>query len=38
VVIKAGDLDRTITVPKSVIAYLKKQDQPSTAGLIPGTS
>ena len=36
VVIKAGDLDRTITVPKSVIAYLKKQDQPSTAGLIPG--
>jgi len=37
-VVKAGDLDRTITVPKSVIAYLKKQDQPSTAGLIPGTS
>jgi len=36
VVIKAGDLDRTITVPKSVTAYLKKQDQPSTAGLIPG--
>jgi D-alanyl-D-alanine carboxypeptidase (penicillin-binding protein 5/6) len=36
VVIKAGDLDRTITVPKSVIAYLKSQDQPSTAGLIPG--
>ena len=36
VVIKAGDLDRTITVPKSVIAYLKKQDEPSTAGLIPG--
>jgi D-alanyl-D-alanine carboxypeptidase (penicillin-binding protein 5/6) len=36
VVIEAGDLDRTITVPKSVIAYLKSQDQPSTAGLIPG--
>jgi D-alanyl-D-alanine carboxypeptidase (penicillin-binding protein 5/6) len=36
VVIKAGDLDRTITVPRSVTAYLKKQDQPSTAGLIPG--
>jgi D-alanyl-D-alanine carboxypeptidase (penicillin-binding protein 5/6) len=36
VVIRAGDLDRTITVPKSVIAYLKKQDEPSTAGLIPG--
>jgi serine-type D-Ala-D-Ala carboxypeptidase (penicillin-binding protein 5/6) len=36
VVLRAGDLDRTITVPKSVIAYLKKQDQPSTAGLIPG--
>jgi serine-type D-Ala-D-Ala carboxypeptidase (penicillin-binding protein 5/6) len=35
-VIKAGDLDRAITVPKSVIAYLEKQDQPSTAGLIPG--
>jgi serine-type D-Ala-D-Ala carboxypeptidase (penicillin-binding protein 5/6) len=35
-VIKAGDLGRTITVPKSVIAYLKSQDQPSTAGLIPG--
>jgi len=36
IVIRAGDLDRVITVPKSVIAYLKKQDQPSTAGLIPG--
>jgi D-alanyl-D-alanine carboxypeptidase (penicillin-binding protein 5/6) len=36
VVIKAGDLNRMITVPKSVIAYLKSQDQPSTAGLIPG--
>ncbi len=35
-VIKAGGLDRTITVPESVIAYLKKQDDPSTAGLIPG--
>jgi serine-type D-Ala-D-Ala carboxypeptidase (penicillin-binding protein 5/6) len=36
IVIRAGDLNRVITVPKSVIAYLKKQDQPSTAGLIPG--
>ena len=36
VVIKAGDLNRTITVPKSVIAYLKSQDQPSMAGLIVG--
>jgi D-alanyl-D-alanine carboxypeptidase (penicillin-binding protein 5/6) len=36
VVIRTGDLGRTITVPKSVIAYLKKQDQPSTAGLLPG--
>jgi serine-type D-Ala-D-Ala carboxypeptidase (penicillin-binding protein 5/6) len=36
VVIKAGDLDRTITVPKSVIAYLNSQDQPSAAGLIVG--
>ena len=36
VVIRAGHLDQTITVPKSVVAYLKKQDQPSTAGLIPG--
>jgi serine-type D-Ala-D-Ala carboxypeptidase (penicillin-binding protein 5/6) len=36
VVIRAGNLDQTITVPKSVLAYLKKQDQPSTAGLIPG--
>jgi serine-type D-Ala-D-Ala carboxypeptidase (penicillin-binding protein 5/6) len=36
VVIRAGNLDQTITVPKSVVAYLKKQDQPSTAGLIPG--
>jgi serine-type D-Ala-D-Ala carboxypeptidase (penicillin-binding protein 5/6) len=36
VVIETGDLDRTITVPESVIAYLKKQDEPSTAGLIPG--
>ncbi len=36
VVLRAGNLDRTITVPKSVLAYLKKQDQPSTAGLIPG--
>jgi serine-type D-Ala-D-Ala carboxypeptidase (penicillin-binding protein 5/6) len=36
VVLRAGNLDQTITVPKSVVAYLKKQDQPSTAGLIPG--
>jgi serine-type D-Ala-D-Ala carboxypeptidase (penicillin-binding protein 5/6) len=36
VVLRAGHLDQTITVPKSVVAYLKKQDQPSTAGLIPG--
>jgi len=36
VVLRAGNLDQTITVPKSVLAYLKKQDQPSTAGLIPG--
>ena len=32
VVIQAGDLGREITVPKSVIAYLKSQDQPSTPG------
>ena len=36
VVIRAGNLGRVITVPKSVLGYLKKQDQPSTAGLIPG--
>jgi serine-type D-Ala-D-Ala carboxypeptidase (penicillin-binding protein 5/6) len=36
IVIRAGNLGRTITVPKSVIGYLKKQDEPSTAGLIPG--
>jgi serine-type D-Ala-D-Ala carboxypeptidase (penicillin-binding protein 5/6) len=36
IVLRAGDLDQVITVPKSVVAYLKKQDQPSTAGLIPG--
>ncbi|HLK75153.1 MAG TPA: D-alanyl-D-alanine carboxypeptidase [Streptosporangiaceae bacterium] len=36
VVIRAGNLNRVITVPKSVTGYLKKQDQPSTAGLIPG--
>ena len=36
IVLRAGHLDQTITVPKSVVAYLKKQDQPSTAGLIPG--
>jgi serine-type D-Ala-D-Ala carboxypeptidase (penicillin-binding protein 5/6) len=36
VVLRAGHLNQTITVPKSVVAYLKKQDQPSTAGLIPG--
>ncbi len=36
VVIQEGDLGREITVPKSVIAYLKSQDQPSVAGLIVG--
>jgi len=36
VVIQAGDLNRQITVPKSVIAYLNSQDGPSTAGLIVG--
>jgi serine-type D-Ala-D-Ala carboxypeptidase (penicillin-binding protein 5/6) len=36
IVLRAGDLNRVITVPKSVLAYLAKQDQPSTAGLIPG--
>jgi serine-type D-Ala-D-Ala carboxypeptidase (penicillin-binding protein 5/6) len=35
-VIQADDLNREITVPKSVIAYLKSQDQPSTAGLHVG--
>lgn len=36
VVLRAGNLNQVITVPKSVTGYLKKQDQPSTAGLIPG--
>jgi serine-type D-Ala-D-Ala carboxypeptidase (penicillin-binding protein 5/6) len=36
VVIRAGDLNQVITVPKSVIAYLDSQDQPSVAGLIVG--
>jgi serine-type D-Ala-D-Ala carboxypeptidase (penicillin-binding protein 5/6) len=36
VVIQAGDLSREITVPRSVIAYLRSQDGPSTAGLIVG--
>jgi D-alanyl-D-alanine carboxypeptidase (penicillin-binding protein 5/6) len=36
VVIRAGNLNQVITVPKSVTGYLKKQDQPSTAGLKPG--
>ena len=36
VVIGEGDLNQVITVPKSVIAYLKSQDQPSVAGLIVG--
>ena len=36
VILRAGNLNQVITVPKSVIGYLKKQDQPSTAGLIPG--
>ncbi len=35
-VIEEGDLNQVITVPKSVIAYLKSQDQPSVAGLIVG--
>jgi serine-type D-Ala-D-Ala carboxypeptidase (penicillin-binding protein 5/6) len=35
-VIQAGDLGREITVPKSVIAYLNSQDQPSVAGLHVG--
>jgi serine-type D-Ala-D-Ala carboxypeptidase (penicillin-binding protein 5/6) len=35
-VIKAGTLNRVITVPKSVVAYLRSQDQPSVAGLIVG--
>jgi serine-type D-Ala-D-Ala carboxypeptidase (penicillin-binding protein 5/6) len=36
VVIQAGDLNRAITVPESVIAYLDSQNGPSTAGLIVG--
>ena len=36
VVIEEGDLSQVITVPKSVIAYLKSQDQPSVAGLVVG--
>jgi D-alanyl-D-alanine carboxypeptidase (penicillin-binding protein 5/6) len=36
VVIRAGDLNREITVPKSVIAYLNSQNGPSTASLIVG--
>ncbi len=36
VVIQAGDLNREITVPKSVIAYLNSQNGASTAGLIVG--
>jgi len=36
VVIQAGDLDREITVPASVVTYLQKHDHPSTAGLYPG--
>jgi D-alanyl-D-alanine carboxypeptidase (penicillin-binding protein 5/6) len=36
VVIQAGDLNREITVPESVIAYLNSQNGPSTAGLIVG--
>jgi serine-type D-Ala-D-Ala carboxypeptidase (penicillin-binding protein 5/6) len=36
VVIQAGDLNREITVPGSVIAYLDSQNGPSTAGLIAG--
>jgi serine-type D-Ala-D-Ala carboxypeptidase (penicillin-binding protein 5/6) len=36
VVIQAGHLGREITVPRSVVAYLKKQDEPSIAGLHVG--
>jgi D-alanyl-D-alanine carboxypeptidase (penicillin-binding protein 5/6) len=36
VVLRAGNLNQVITVPKSVTSYLKKQDEPSTAGLKPG--
>jgi serine-type D-Ala-D-Ala carboxypeptidase (penicillin-binding protein 5/6) len=36
VVIQSGDLNREITVPESVIAYLNSQNGPSTAGLIVG--
>jgi D-alanyl-D-alanine carboxypeptidase (penicillin-binding protein 5/6) len=36
VVIQAGDLNREITVPRSVIAYLNSQDGASIAGLIVG--
>jgi len=36
VVIQAGDLNREITVPESVVAYLDSQDGPSTAGLVVG--
>ncbi|WP_330232275.1 serine hydrolase [Nocardia sp. NBC_00508] len=35
VVINAGDLDRTITVPQEIIAYCTKYDG-SNAGLVPG--
>lgn len=35
VVINAGDLDRTITVPHEIIAYCTKYDG-SNAGLVPG--
>ncbi|MBF6229274.1 D-alanyl-D-alanine carboxypeptidase [Nocardia abscessus] len=35
VVINAGDLDRTITVPQGIIAYCTKYDG-SNAGLVPG--
>jgi serine-type D-Ala-D-Ala carboxypeptidase (penicillin-binding protein 5/6) len=35
VVIKAGGLNRVITVPKGIVAYDKKYDA-STAGLVPG--
>jgi serine-type D-Ala-D-Ala carboxypeptidase (penicillin-binding protein 5/6) len=35
-VIQANDLNRVITVPQSVVAYLNSQDQPSVAGLVVG--
>lgn len=36
VVIKTGTLNRVITVPKSMVKYLKSQNEPSVAGLVVG--